>query len=79
VTTCQKFSEIAYEHRRSDYGVFEDVFNVKIDLSTRDEDNALIVWNSRNGYVDELQGGWTYTFRLVKDDDVWKVGFLPLQ
>lgn len=71
--------EIRDKDRHSAYDIFEDVYSLRINVKTEDKGSAKIKWNSRNGYVDEFQGPWTYTFRMVQEDDVWKVGFLPLQ
>lgn len=65
--------------RLKDFGVYKDVYDLNIEYSESDEEHAAITWKSKNGDSDEKLGAYTYGFSLVKDGDIWKVSFLPIQ
>jgi cell division protein FtsB len=65
--------------RIKDFEVYKDVYDLNIQYSGSDEEHAAITWKSRNGDSDEKLGAYTYGFSLVRDGDIWKVNFLPIQ
>lgn len=72
-------NKIPNEHRLQEFDVYKDIYDVGIIFSESNSEQATITWKSKNGYVDEKLGAITYGFSLVKDGDVWKVNFLPMQ
>ncbi len=77
--TKEEDMNIPIIERMSDFTVVEDVYNLKFEINKSDDENAVITWNSKNGYFDENIGAHIYGFSFVKDGDVWKVSFLPMQ
>lgn len=71
--TKEEYMNIPDEDLRSDFGLFEETYNVEVAI----EDNeAIVKWNS--DYDNETE--FRYGFRLMKNDgDIWKVCFLPMQ
>lgn len=65
--------------RMKDFGVYRDVYDLNIGYTESGEKHAIITWKSRNGYSDEKLGAYTYGFSLVKDGEIWKVNFMPIQ
>ncbi len=76
--TKEEDQNIPQEHRRQDFTIFKDVYDLNVNYSQFDEEHATITWKSKNGYIEE-QEMFTYIFTLIKDADVWKVNFLPMQ
>lgn len=72
---------LSIRDRRKDFSIFQQVYDLKIEFdSTADPKDVQISWKSCNGYVDDKQGAFTYTFCLRKENgSVWKVCFLPMQ
>lgn len=73
---------IPEEHRMKieDFKVFNDVYNLNVELKNQHYGEvAVITWSSQNGYYDEVEGAWVYFFNLMKDNGIWKVGFIPMQ
>ena len=64
----------------TDFKVFHDVYDLNVEFKARDYgEEAIITWSSKNGNYDENQEAWVYSFRLIKDNEVWKVAFVPMQ
>lgn len=63
---------IPNKRRMSDYTMFEDVYNLNVELKGENEDLATITWFSKNRVY--ING-----FSLQKHGDVWKVSFVPMQ
>ena len=70
---------IPLKDRRSDFKIFEDIYGLKVEIRGDNEENAIISWFSKNGYYDESIGANKYCFRLEKDEENWRVPFLPMQ
>lgn len=69
------------DHRMQgeDFKIFHDVYDVNVEYRNLDYgERAVITWSSKNGYYDD-QGAWVYFFNLTKDDDIWRVSFIPMQ
>ncbi len=87
LTDLTLYEEAKYEEDRNfpesdrvkDFEVYMDVYDLNIQYSGSDEEHAAITWKSRNGDSDEKLGAYTYGFSLVRDGDIWKVNFLPIQ
>ena len=63
-----------------DFEIFYDVYDLNVEYIDRDNwTEAIITWSSKNGHYDENQEAWVYSFRLIKDNEVWKVAFVPMQ
>lgn len=65
--------------RIKDFEKYKDVHDIEVKYGKNYEEEAIISWSSENGYVDEEHGPWNYEFRLIKDGDIWKVSFMPMQ
>ncbi len=70
--------KIPIEDHMSDFTIFEDIYNLKVEINNN-EKHSVILWNSKNGYIDENIYTYIYGFNLQKDGDVWKVSFVPMQ
>lgn len=66
---------IPKEHRLSDFDLFTHVYDIEVDI---EDDQAMITWHALFGYSDE-QGNWRYGFQLYREDDIWRVSFMPMQ
>ena len=69
------------DHRMQgeDFKIFHDIYNLNVGYRNYDYgESAIITWSSKNGYYDD-QGAWEYFFNLTKDNDIWKVSFIPMQ
>lgn len=64
------------EKGMENFDVFKEIYDFK---TTFDGDQAHLTWKSKNGYVDEISGPFTYSFYLSKEDDIWRVCYLPMQ
>ena len=62
----------------TDFKIFEAVYNINTEINTYNEEHAMISWKSRYGHVSEEVGAFTYGFSLIKDGEVWKVSFAPM-
>lgn len=77
--TKEADEEYRLKGNMSDFSVFEDIYNLKVEINAYDEDNAVITWHSKNGYFDENIGNYIYSFALKRDGDIWKASFVPMQ
>ena len=78
----EEYENIPEEHRMQteDFKVFNDIYNLNVELKNQHYGEvAVITWSSQNGYYDEVEGAWVYFFNLMKDNDIWKVSFIPMQ
>jgi hypothetical protein len=78
----EEYENIPEEHRMQteDFKVFNDIYNLNVELKNQHYGEvAVITWSSQNGYYDEVEGAWVYFFNLMKDNGIWKVGFIPMQ
>jgi len=58
--------------------IFRDVYDLHVEVVSSDVEHATIGWSSKNGYVDEKAGTFSYGFALQKDGEVWKISYLPM-
>ena len=65
-------------NKMTDFKIFEAVYNINTEINTDNEEHAMISWKSRYGHVSEEVGAFTYGFSLIKDGEVWKVSFAPM-
>lgn len=77
--TKEEHDDLSQNIRAGDFDKFKDVYHLKIRLESSNEEYVTILWKSKNGYVGEDYGAFVYGFSLIKDEDVWKVVFLPMQ
>ncbi|MGV8146461.1 MAG: hypothetical protein ACLKAK_08950 [Alkaliphilus sp.] len=77
--TKEEYMAIPDEHRTSDFSVFKDVYDLEVNIRNNNGKYATVTWKSKNGYIDEKQGAFTYSFSLQMDGEIWKVSFLPKQ
>lgn len=75
----QEFMDIPEKDRMQEFEIFKDVYDCDVLISGDSEERAAIRWKSRNGYVDEDLGETIYQFLLTKEDQVWRVNFMPMQ
>jgi hypothetical protein len=78
----EEYENIPEEHRMQteDFKVFNDIYNLNVEIKNQHYGEvAVITWSSQNGYYDEVEGAWVYFFNLMKDNGIWKVGFIPMQ
>ena len=78
----EEYENIPEEHRMQteDFKVFNDIYNLNVEIKNQHYGEvAVITWSSQNGYYDEVEGAWVYFFNLMKDNDIWKVSFIPMQ
>lgn len=81
MSSKEEYDNIPEEHRKQgeDFKIFQDIYNLNVEYRNDDYgERAIITWSSNNGYYDD-QGAWEYFFNLTKDDDIWKVSFVPMQ
>ena len=79
MATKEEYLNIRNEHRMSDFTVFEDIYDLNFEVNKYNEEHAVITWHSKNGYFDENIGAYIYSFSFIKDGDIWKVSFVPMQ
>lgn len=75
----EEYKAMTKDNNIKDFEIFKDIYDLEIDINISDEERATISWFSKNGYVDEEQGTFKYSFSLIKDEKSWKVSFMPMQ
>ncbi len=64
----------------SDFAEFKKTYGVEVIYNTNNEENkATVTWYSENGYVDKDNGPFKYSFGLTKENEIWKVDYMPMQ
>lgn len=74
----EEFISNRIENKMTDFKIFEAVYNIKTEINTYNEEHAMISWKSRYGHVSEGVGAYTYGFSLIKDGEIWKTSFAPM-
>lgn len=79
--TKEEFLDIFIEEKTNDFAMFKGICDLKVDISTDDynKEHAVISWKLKNDCIDDKQGASLYGFSMQKDEEIWKVCFLPLQ
>ncbi len=77
--TYEEHMEIPDEHRMTDFEAFKKVYRLHVKYN-ESKTQATIIWELNNGEMDTIGELYKQGFSLMKDeDDIWRVGFVPMQ
>lgn len=75
----EQYMNIPERDRMQTFEIFRDIYDCDVLIWGDSDEHATICWKSRNGYADQDLGETTHSFLLTKEDQVWKVNFMPMQ